>query len=182
MVLKFVTGNRHKFQEAERILKEYGVKVEHVSLSIPEERGDDCEVIAAGAARRAYEKLRKPLFTEDSGLFIESLNGFPGPYSAWVFSKLGNDGILRLMTGTVKRDASFISAIGYADKEGVRTFLGTCPGSITPEKRGSSGFGYDPVFMPRGSSRTFSEDPAEKRHVSHRRRALEKLAEWLEKG
>ncbi|MFH0818250.1 MAG: non-canonical purine NTP pyrophosphatase, partial [Candidatus Micrarchaeota archaeon] len=118
MSLVFVTSNRHKFLEAESILKGYGVKIEHSSHTIPEERGDDCEAIAASAARAAYSKLKKPLFVEDSGLFIESLNGFPGAYSAWVYKKLGADGIRKLMTGTVKRGAKFVTAIAYADEEG----------------------------------------------------------------
>ncbi len=179
MTLLFITGNRHKFQEAESILKEYGVKIDHASLSVPEERGDDCEVIAAAAARAAHRELKKPLFVEDSGLFIESLNGFPGPYSAWVFSKLGCEGVLNLMTGTVKRGAQFVTAIGYADENGVRTFVGTCPGSIANGKRGSAGFAYDSIFVPEGYSRTFAEDEKLKARVSHRRKALEKFAEWL---
>ncbi len=179
MSVTFVTGNKHKFKEAENILKEYGIKIEHASLSIPEERGEDCEVIAASATRYAYRELKRPLFTEDSGLFIESLNGFPGPYSAWVFSKIGNDGILKLMTGTVKRNADFISAIGYTDGKQSRTFLGVCPGSISLEKKGIKGFGYDPIFVPEGHNNTFSEDQEIKQRVSHRRKVLEKFAQWL---
>lgn len=179
MKLLFVTGNKNKFSEAESILKEYGVKIEHASKSIPEERGDDCEVIAAAAARSAYSEIRKPLFVEDSGLFIESLNGFPGPYSAWVFKRLGCEGILKLMTGTVKRDAQFVTAIGYADEDGVRTFIGRCPGRIAQKTKGSFGFAYDAIFIPEGEKKTFAEDEALKTRVSHRRRALEKLAEWL---
>jgi XTP/dITP diphosphohydrolase len=179
MSILFVTGNRHKFKEAESILKECGVKIEHASASIPEERGDDCEAIAASAARIAYSKLKKPLFVEDSGLFIESLNGFPGAYSAWAFRKLGADGILKLMTGTVKRGAQFVTAIAYADKDGVRTFVGTCDGSIALEKRGAGGFAYDVLFAPSGQEKTFAEDEGMKARVSHRRRALEKFAEWL---
>jgi XTP/dITP diphosphohydrolase len=182
MPLLFVTGNRHKFQEAERILNEYGVKIEHGSLAVPEERAEDCESIAAGAARVAYEKLQRPLFVEDSGLFIESLNGFPGPYSAWAFGKLGCEGVLKLMKGTVKREAQFITAIGYADERGVRTFVGRCPGRISEQKSGNAGFAYDSVFVPEGHGSTFSEDPAVKERVSHRRMALEKLAGWIGKG
>ena len=177
--LLFITGNRHKFLEAESILKGCGVKIEHGSLSIPEERGEDCEAIAAAAARAAYRALSKPLFVEDSGLFIESLNGFPGAYSAWAFGKLGAEGILKLMTGTVKRGAEFVTAIAYADGDGVRTFIGRCPGTIAHERRGTTGFAYDVVFVPDGESETFAENPISKARVSHRRMALEKFAEWL---
>ncbi len=180
MKLLFITGNRHKFLEAESILKGCGVKIEHGSLSIPEERGEDCEAIAAAAARAAYRALKKPLFVEDSGLFIESLNGFPGAYSAWAFGKLGADGILKLMTGTVKRGAEFVTAIAYADEDGVRTFVGACKGTVAPMQRGSTGFAYDAIFVPEGQSKTFAEDPELKARVSHRRMALEKFAKWLE--
>ncbi|MFH1470404.1 MAG: XTP/dITP diphosphatase [Candidatus Micrarchaeota archaeon] len=181
MTLLFVTRNKHKFGEAESILKGYGVKIEHASVSIPEERGEDCEAIAASAARAAYKGLKRPLFVEDSGLFIESLNGFPGTYSAWAFKKLGADGILKLMTGTVKRGATFVTAIAYADKGGIRTFVGTCQGSVSKKKRGSKGFAYDVVFVPGGEDKTFAEDEKLKALLSHRRDALEKFAKWLKK-
>jgi XTP/dITP diphosphohydrolase len=181
MALTFVTGNKGKFAEAESILKEYGIKIEHSLMSIPEERAENCQAIAEGCARRAYEALGKPLFVEDSGLFIESLNGFPGTYSAWAFSKLGCEGVLKLMTGTVKRDAQFITAIGYADEGTMKVFVGICNGKIAESRKGTFGFAYDSVFIPDGESKTFAEDIAMKSRVSHRKKALVEFAEWLKK-
>jgi XTP/dITP diphosphohydrolase len=178
----FVTGNKNKFLEAESILKEWGVKIEHSSKSVPEERAEDCGKIAENCARRAYQELGKPLFVEDSGLFIESLNGFPGTYSAWVYEKVGCEGILRLMTGTVKRDAQFISAIAYADGKQVRVFSGKCKGKIAKEIRGTHGFAYDSLFIPDGEEKAFAEDPLMKSRVSHRRKALEEFAKYLKKS
>jgi XTP/dITP diphosphohydrolase len=181
MRILFVTGNKHKFQEAESILKEYGVKIACNPLFVPEERGEDCVRIAAASARWAYQKLKTPLFVEDSGLFIESLNGFPGTYSAWAFKKLGCEGFLGLMTGTVKRGAQFVTAIAYVDENGVQTFAGKCEGAIALGKRGDAGFAYDSVFIPKGFRKTFSEDPESKARVSHRRKAFEKFGKWLKK-
>jgi len=113
---------------------------------------------------------------EDSGLFIDALGGFPGVYSAYVYRTLGNDGILRLLDGISggKRRAVFISVIG-AHVCSERIFVrGECPGVISVEKRGAGGFGYDPIFIPGGETRTFAEmDAVEKNRFSHRGRALE---------
>jgi XTP/dITP diphosphohydrolase len=178
MTLRFITTNTGKLAEAKSILKEYGVEISSLNLKIDEIRSESCARVAEASAQTAYSKLGVPLFVEDAGLFVKALGGFPGAYSAWAFDRIGNAGLLRLLKGARDRRARFVSAIAYADSKGVRVFTGECEGSVPPKGRGRGGFGYDPVFIPRGSRKTFAQDLALKARVSHRRRALDRFAKW----
>ncbi|MDO8340068.1 MAG: RdgB/HAM1 family non-canonical purine NTP pyrophosphatase [Candidatus Burarchaeum sp.] len=182
MSLRFATSNRHKFGEAKSILNGYGIKIEHLNLAIDELRNESCARVAEASVKIAHSRARKPLFVEDSGLFVRALNGFPGTYSAWAFGKIGNEGLLRLMRGVRDRRASFVSAVAYADENGVNIFEGSCEGKISARMAGKNGFGYDPIFVPddshNSSQKTFAQDGALKARTSHRRRSLEKFANW----
>lgn len=179
MKLLFVTGNLNKFREAERILKEYDVIIERKNIECEEIRAESCEEVALSSLRFLRGKLNEPFFVEDSGLFIKALNGFPGTFSSWVFKKIGNEGMLKLMRGEKARDALFISSIALWDGKTERVFSGEVNGHISNELRGKSGFGYDPIFIPEGSKKTFAEDQKTKMLHSHRRYVLVKLGEWL---
>ncbi|VVC72131.1 Non-canonical purine NTP pyrophosphatase [uncultured archaeon] len=181
--LAFVTSNAHKFAEAERVLKQFGVIIRHAKLSYPEIRGEEPAEIASDSVRRLKSKVKPPFFVEDAGLFVESLNGFPGPYSAWALKKIGLDGLLRLLGGGKGRRASFKTAIALYDGKKVSVFEGEAKGKISLRARGTGGFGYDPVFVPEGFKETFAEmSGARKDALSHRRKALEKMARFLLKG
>jgi len=126
-----------------------------------------------------------PIFVEDAGLFVEALKGFPGPYAAYVYHTIGNQGILKLMADTENRGANFQSVISYCDSENSVdpvSFYGEIKGEITPAQRteqGKSGFGFDPIFQPEGSSRTFAEMTVEEKNgYSHRAAAIRRFAEW----
>ncbi|MFA5412547.1 MAG: XTP/dITP diphosphatase [Candidatus Micrarchaeia archaeon] len=177
--ISFVTSNPGKFSEAEKILNKYGVNIIHAPLPLEERRSESVEEIAEGCALRAFSLLRKPLFVEDSGLFVPALNGFPGTYSAWVLRKIGNEGILRLLSGTKGRSAEFRCAVAFTEGKEVRLFTGSVRGRVTESIRGNGGFGYDPVFVPEGEEKTFAEAPSLKDSLSHRTRALQKFGEFL---
>lgn len=172
MRLLFATGNRYKFDEAEEILDVEGL--ERVDLDYPELQSDSLETVAREGANWAFEKLGEPVIVEDSGLFVDALDDFPGPYSSYVYRKLGNGGILRLLDE--EREAGFSSVVAYADADGVELYVGEVRGVIAEEERGRAGFGFDPIFVPEGRDRTFAEDLGYKNEVSHRRKALESLA------
>jgi XTP/dITP diphosphohydrolase len=175
--LAVVTGNPHKAGEIGAFLAGT-VEVEHVPLDCPEYRDDAVGPIAREKARFAYGELRRPLIVDDTGFFVTALNGFPGPYAAYVLSTIGNDGLLRLLGGTDDRSAYFVTAVAYADAGGIRVFEGRLDGEVTTAPRGSGGFGYDPVFAVDG--RTLAEIPlAEKNRFSHRARALSAFRDWL---
>lgn len=174
-----VTSNPHKVEEVAGFFA--GVaEVEHVRMEIPEYRDDDVRVIAREKARYAYAHLGRPLIVDDTAFSVDALNGFPGPYAAYVQDRIGNGGILKLMKGVTDRRAHFETAIAYADDEGaVHVFSGVIEGEVTGEARGHEGFGYDPIFAV--EDRTFAEIPLEeKSKMSHRARALAAFRSWLE--
>ncbi|NPE29346.1 XTP/dITP diphosphatase [Methanococcoides sp. SA1] len=176
----FVTGNKGKFSEAKDILAAKDIELIQNKDGYPELQEDELEPIAAYGAKYCAEKLKHPVMVDDSGLFINALNGFPGPYSAFVEEHLGNQKVLKLMEDESERAAVFKSVIGYCEPGGEPvTFTGTVEGEIANEERGSGGFGYDPIFEYNG--KTFGELGTEvKNKMSHRRNALDKFFDWLD--
>jgi len=181
----FATSNKHKFSEASAVIelemkKETNnpgsLALKHLPFSHTEIRSDSLEEVAREAVQAAYRECKKPVFVEDSGLFIDSLNGFPGTFSGWVQKKIGNEGILRLLANEAanetKRNAFFEACIAFHDGKTIRTFHGKCPGTIASSIRGDSGFAYDHIFIPKGYSQTFAESIALKNKISHRYLAL----------
>ena len=178
--LTFVTSNRHKFSEVSAILQEYEIPVEMASLELREIQADTLEEIAAEKAREACRRVGGPAMVEDTGLFIDALGGFPGPYSAYVFRTVGNEGVLRLLEGATDRGATFQSVFAYCRPDGPsECFPSAVTGSIAQECRGG-GWGYDPIFIAEGASgRTYGELGGDKNRLSHRRKALDNLARWI---
>ena len=180
-LIYFVTNNVHKFNEARLVLAEYNIAVAMLRAKTPEIQDDNIEHIAKIGAVEASRRTRLPVIVEDAGLFIDALNGFPGPYSSYVYRTLGKEGILRLLEGCENRRARFKSAIAFHGP-GMKTkcFLGVVEGKISKTVRGESGFGFDPIFEPdEFPGRTFGElSIKEKNRVSHRSRALRSFAEW----
>lgn len=186
-VVFFATGNINKFNEAKSILSSYGIAVGMLRLKGDEIQSDSLCDIAKASVQNAFKLSGLPIFVEDAGLFIEALNGFPGPYAAYVYKTIRNSGILRLMQDTANRQARFESVIAYCNKNltDPQCFMGESQGEITREERieqGKSGFGFDPIFQPVGSSKTFAEMTIqEKNGYSHRAMAIKKFAEWYKK-
>ncbi len=181
MKILFATSNLHKVLEGNEIGKEFGIEFKQISVPYPEIRDEDVGKVAEDGARFVFSKIKKPVIVEDTGLFIDALNGFPGPYSAFVFRKIGNEGILRLMKNMKNRKAEFISAIGYCDLSGVKVFKGVLKGRIAEKPKGNEGFGYDPIFTPENSKKTLAEDFSLKNRISHRKKAFEKFCGWYKK-
>lgn len=181
MKIYFVTSNEGKVREFKQIL-EPKIKVEHILINYPELRSDDPEEIAQLAAKQLADIIKKPVVVEDSGLFIKSLNGFPGTNSAYIHKRIGLKGILKLMEGIKDREAEYRSAVGYCEsgKEPV-SFLGVEKGKIANKIRGNFGFGHDPIFIPEGNKKTYGEMKDYTKAKKFRRRAVLKLVEFLGK-
>jgi len=180
-VAYFVTSNIHKFLEARTVLSEYKIATAKLKVEAVEIQDDSLENIAEASVKDAVKNCGLPVFVEDAGLFVEALNGFPGPYSRYVYDTVGLDSILELMKNVANRDAYFMSVIAFGSPELQPVcFVGKVEGKISLQKRGTAGFGYDPIFIPlEGGGRTFAEmTTAEKNRFSHRARALRKFAEW----
>lgn len=182
MRIYLATSNSHKLAEARYVLSKYSIEVEQKYVKKLEVQADDVEKIAAEAAERLCEQGEDLTVVEDAGLYIKALNGFPGPYSEYVYRTLGIPGVLKLMAGVGDRSAYFKSAVAICAGGSVEVFVGVVEGFIAEEPRGSGGFGFDPIFVPLGSRRTFAEMTLEeKSEVSHRGKAFKALAEWLKR-
>jgi len=186
--LVFATNNKHKFDEINHAI---GNKVKLQSLidigftgEIPEET----QTLEGNAAQKAlfiYSKFGLDCFADDTGLEIEALNGEPGVFSARYagmncsFEDNMNK-VLRKMHGKANRDARFRTVIALVEGGQLRYFVGEIRGTIVQEKRGSKGFGYDPIFLPEGYSKTFAEmSLADKNLISHRARAIDQLIQYF---
>lgn len=185
------TRNPHKLDELRRILAEAGLAIELVGTEafddLPEiaETGTTFAANALIKARAVAQHTGLMAIADDSGLAVDALNGMPGIYSARWSGRHGDDrGNLELLLGQLadvpeaRRAAAFHCAAAVVTPEGDERFVeGALEGAITLAPRGANGFGYDPIFVPRGHSRTTAEMSArEKDAISHRGRALRALA------
>ena len=177
--LVLVTQNPHKLKELTPLFKKYNVEFDTTSLEKHEIRSENIEEIAREAAKIAFETLQKPVVVDDTGFFVDSLNGFPGSYAGIVLNFIGFEGILRLMASNDDRASDFKTAVGYYDGQHLESFVGSMSGSIARESAGVGGFGYDPIFIPNGFTKTYAELTFdEKISISHRTKAFEEFLRW----
>jgi XTP/dITP diphosphohydrolase len=175
--ITLVTGNAGKAAEYAAML---GIEVTPASVDLPEIQALDVADVAARKAADAYALLGEPVLVDDSGLAVLAWKGLPGALVAWFIQTVGAHGILDMAAGLTDRRATAVTALGYADAAGVRVFQGTDNGTLATEPRGTSGFGFDPIFIPGGDSRTYAQMTSqEKNQVSHRRRAVEAMRAGL---
>lgn len=181
MKIFFATHNLGKLREFKHILKDIA-EVEQLNDDYAELRSDDPEEIVKEAVKKLAEKYDKAIVAEDSGLFIKSLNGFPGTCSAYIHKRIGLKGIVKLMQGVNDRECEYRSAVGYCEpgKEAV-SFLGTEKGTIVDSERGSNGFGHDPIFIPEGNNKTYGEMEDCEEVKKFRKIAVLKLVEYLKR-
>ena len=172
--LFFVSSNTDKYNEAKKILNFFGIDLGFLKYNLEEIQSNSLKYIALKKAKQAFLKCKKPVIIEDDGLFINSLDGFPGPYSSYVFKTIGNKGILNLLN--YNRKANFVSIITYCDKKTLQSFYGKLDGTISKSQKGN-GWGYDPIFIPKNIKKTFAELD-DKNKLSHRYKALKKFSNW----
>lgn len=167
----FVTSNPGKFREAREILRPFGVRLRWLRQRLPEPQSDDLEEVARSKAS-AVRGVRGYILVEDSGLFVASLHGFPGVYSAHFLRIWGFPPILELLRRR-PRAAVFRSVAVLRHGRTLRSFVGEVHGSIATRASGRQGFGYDPIFIPRGQRATFGRLPPDvKNAISHRARSM----------
>jgi XTP/dITP diphosphohydrolase len=188
MELIFATNNHHKLREINSIIGEEiilkGLSEVNITEDIPEEE-PTLEGNALAKARYVHARTGLNVFADDTGLETEALNGLPGVHSARFAgeSKDSAENIAKLqsmLAEKTNRNARFRTVIALIYNNEEYLFEGTVNGRIIDEKRGKEGFGYDPVFVPEGFSKTFAEmSLVEKNRLSHRAKALEKLKDFL---
>jgi len=187
--LIFATNNAHKVEEIQLGI---GNKISVISLrqagidiDIPEPY-DTLEANALEKAQTIYGMSKQNCFSEDTGLEVQALEGGPGVKSARYAGEEKNsdknmDKLLITLSNELNRKARFRTVISLIFNENEYLFEGICDGQIIGNKRGSNGFGYDAVFLPSGSNRTFAEmEMAEKNKFSHRKKAADKLVLFLQ--
>lgn len=189
--LVFATNNTHKLEEIKAILKD---KIEILSLAdinccvdIPE-TADTLQGNALLKAQYIYDHYGLDCFADDTGLEVEALNGAPGVFSARYAEGCGHDAeanmkkLLENLKENNNRKAQFKTVIALIQQGEINLFEGIVKGEITKEKKGETGFGYDPIFKPEGYELTFAQLGTEiKNNISHRARAVARLCEFLSK-
>lgn len=163
-----VTGNPSKLVEARRLFP----RLEAVEIDLPEIQSLDLHEVLRHKARSAAARVERAVIVEETGLELAALGGFPGPLVRWMLEAVGPEGIARLVAHEGDSRATARCALLYLDGDTEVIGEGHTDGELTLPARGDRGFGWDPVFRPDGSVRTYGEmSPDEKDAISHRGRA-----------
>lgn len=171
----FVTGNDDKFREAKVLLPE----LERVEIDLPEEQSLDPELVIRKKLEVAIKLHEGPIIVEDTSLYLDGLNGFPGPLIKWMLQAVGNSGIYELCQNIHNNKAVARTVVGLYDGNIVQFFEGEIHGQIV-KPYGNEGFGWDEIFRPDGLSETYAEMGDEfKPEFSMRTKAFTKLSEYL---
>lgn len=189
----FATGNQNKLKEIRAMIQTVTNTVIDIigldELGHMEELEESGSTLTENAVQKAtfiYNKYGAPVFSEDTGLEVDSLGGAPGVSSARYAGPQKNaddniDKLLSELQGQTNREAQFRTILAYKTHDKLMTFHGIVRGNILEKRQGQGGFGYDPIFKPDGFSRSFGELPGEvKQRISHRADAFSKFIEYLE--
>lgn len=169
----FATKNANKLREVNQIL---GRTLEQISVELYEPQGLDVAEVIRAKAEDAFHKTGKFVLVEDTALEFHAWNGLPGALIKWFLETVGNEGLLKMLVGVKDRRAIAKTAIGFFNGNEAQVFIGEVEGLIPETIRGSSGFGWDPIFIPKGFEKSFAEMTSEEKNaVSMRRRALESM-------
>jgi len=172
-----VTSNEHKFAEMQAILD---IAFERVALDIPEIQSMNIEEVIRAKAEAAFMETQKLVVVEDVEICIRAWNGLPGPFVKWFNQTLTPAGIARLMRSEDDRSATVRAMIDLYDGENHQIFEGVVKGTIAHEPRGENGFGFDSIFLPIDSDKTYAQmSDEEKNSISHRALALSKLKDYF---
>ena len=189
--LIFASGNRHKAEEIEAALPKGFRIVTMKDAGVEEEIPEPFDTLEENSKHKAqflFERLHQDCFAEDTGLEVEALNGEPGVKSARYAGEgrdfdANIDKLLLNLAEQKNRNARFRTVFTLIQQGIVYQFEGICTGTIIENRTGTGGFGYDPVFLPDGSTHTFAEmTMEEKNRFSHRKKGLERMIEFLKKS
>lgn len=190
--LVLASRNKNKIEEMKSLVAGLGIEI-YSALDFPEleEVEEDLPTLEGNALKKAryvHQKTGLPALSDDTGLEVIALNGAPGVYSARYAGEKATyqENVLKLlreMSDKLNRNAQFRTVVALVSESGEETFEGICEGEITDEQRGEKGFGYDPVFLPKGFNQTFAElDYITKNEISHRGKAIQKVVHFLKEA
>lgn len=176
-MITFITGSEGKLAEAKQILGE----VTSIDIDLPEIQEIDARAVIEAKLLAAQEYHKGEYIVEDTSLYFDAIKGLPGPLIKWFLKTIGNDGLYEIANKLGKTGAQAKVIIGHISADNkINYFEGTIDGDIAKPK-GNNGFGWDPIFKPKGYAKTFSEmNDEEKNKISMRRIALEKLRNFLD--
>jgi len=181
--VRFVSSNKHKLAEAQKILEPAGITVRPSNLKIDELQTKDTDKLVHDKLLKAFAEIGRPLFVEHTGLYLPHLNNLPGGLTQIFWDSLEADRFSELFGKLAPvKSATARTTISYCDGRRIHDFSGEITGSITDNPRGDRSFQWDCVFQPDGQTETFAEMGDRKNDISMRRLALDKLAEFLEEG
>lgn len=177
MNLTFITGNAAKAEQLGRYLDH---PIAHKKLDLIEIQSLDLHEIIEHKTKEAHKQLGGIVLVEDTSLVFKALGKLPGPLIKWFLTELDNAGLCKLLDGYKNRSAVAEVCFGLYDRKGLKIFEGEARGTIANTPRGERGFGWDPIFIPEGHTKTWGEmDPEEQKGTSMRRVALKKLEAYL---
>lgn len=177
--LTFITGNQAK---ADYLAKWLDWPVDHHKLDLDELQSLDAREVAEHKVRQAYGVLKTPVLVEDTALVFVGMGRLPGTFVKFFLQEIGNEGLCKLADILPSRAAFATVTYGYFDGEQVRFFEGKVVGEIAAKPRGTHGMGWDPIFIPEGSEKTFGEMlDSEKKLFSARAKATKKLHDFLKR-
>lgn len=180
-----VTGNSGKAKEFKKLLDLPDIRISYKALSLLEVQHKDIKEIGRiktlSALRQSYKSLQPDaILTDDTGLYCKGLGGLPGVMVKWFLSSLSAEGLFRLVENNNRSTrATCLLSLGVVDTDEIHSFQGSIDGNLVAP-RGRFGFGWDSIFQPKGSSKTYGEmESLEKNMVSHRMKAVQELRKWL---
>lgn len=177
MNITFITGNQNKLREAEAIL---GIQLQHHDIDLDEIQSLDPLVISNHKVMQGWNEIKKPLFVLDQSIYINCLNGFPGPLIKWFWEKVTLQKICEIANYYNDKKVYTETIITYYDGKDIKHFTGRIDGTIASEPKGSKGWGWDPMFIPDGQTITYAEmEPAEILPLRSHKIALEKFKEFI---
>lgn len=179
MKIRFLTKNDHKAAEVGAILMETGFEVIAAKHVINEIQTEDVNMLVRDKVLKAFEIVGRPVFVEHTGLYIDSLNGFPGGLTQIFWDKLKADKFSELFGSGEDNRLLAKTVIGYCDSMKIHMFEGDIRGRVVDTPRGSRDFQWDCVFIPEGETETFAEMGSRKNDISMRKIAFDKFKSFL---
>jgi XTP/dITP diphosphohydrolase len=177
--IRFVSNNKYKIAEVQKILEKANIEVIPVNLKIEELQTEDVKNLVKDKALKAFKKIGKEVFVEHTGLYIRSLNDFPGGLTQMFWDKIGPDKFAKIINSLADTFLIAKTVIGYCDSQKINFFEGEIEGNVPDIPRGPKDFQWDCVFVPLGYTQTFSEMGEVKNNISMRKKALDNFCNYL---
>jgi non-canonical purine NTP pyrophosphatase (RdgB/HAM1 family) len=177
--ITFVTQNKNKLEDAQKLLPEF--EIEHIDFEVPEIQSLNPREIVEHKLNFAYEKIKKPCFVMDASLFLDCLNGFPGPFIKFWFEKtVGEEKTCEIANLFKEHGCKWTTVLGYFDGKSFHFLEETIQGKISEKPKGKNGYHWDTIFIPENETRTFAEMTfEEKQSYAVTKKLFERLKEII---